>query len=134
MLIAMVQFPASYFHTNIIVLSWHIISTPMLKKDMYPCIWMSYEAWYFAIVVHFCPKKSHSTKGYNPWRFHDFGSKFNRKQNGHQWNASFMLIAMVQIQLFISFLAQRISAACLRSLIPRPSTPPRLQHTVKTKL
>jgi len=26
--------------------------------------------------THFC-KKSHSTRGYNPWFFHDFGSKFN---------------------------------------------------------
>jgi len=29
--------------------------------------------------------------------FHNFGTKFNLKQNGHHLNAPFMLITMVQI-------------------------------------
>ena len=45
---------------------------------------------------HFC-QKSHWTKGYNPWVFLDFGSKFNLQQNWHHWNAPFKLITMVQI-------------------------------------
>ena len=31
--------------------------------------------------------------------FDDFGSKFKLMQNGHHWNAPFMLITMVQIPL-----------------------------------
>ena len=40
---------------------------------------------------HFC-QKSQSAKGYDCviHGFCDFGSKFNRQQNGHYWNAPFM--------------------------------------------
>ena len=53
--------------------------------------------------------------------FHDFGSKFNLQQNGRQLNASFMLMAMVQIPASYlipstRYLAyQSVIVACLAS-------------------
>ena len=50
-------------------------------------------------VRHIFCQKSHSIKGWVSvfMFFHDFGSKFNLQQNGHQLKALFMLITMVQI-------------------------------------
>ena len=44
--------------------------------------------------------------------FHNFGSKFNRQQNGHHWNAPFMLITMVQIPASYLIPSPRYLAYC----------------------
>ena len=47
--------------------------------------------------------------------YHDFGSKFNRHQNGHHWNSLFMLITMVQIPASYLLPSLRYLAKLLRS-------------------
>ena len=49
---------------------------------------------------------------------HDFGSKFNRLQNGHHWNAPFMLITTVQIPASYLLPSPRYLAQYLADIIP----------------